>query len=160
VGQAVSQPGVVRELAAGETGLAAPALLELHPQHGTRRALVQRVDALQRPTGYRLAGTFVEGEEAAVAACGFRIVPLLGWGDRALYVDDFVTRADRRCAGHGTALFSWLLELARDAGCDELHLDSGVERERRDAHRFYFRHGMAVESFHFVRSVRPSRVDP
>src|SRR3954452_19031939 len=153
MGQRVNRPGVVRELAVGETGLAAPALLELHPQHGTTRALVERVDALQRPTGYRLAGAFVEGEAAAACACGFRVVPLLGWGDRALYIDDFVTRADHRRAGHGAALFAWLLDVARDAGCDELHLDSGVDRERHDAHRFYFRHGMAVESFHFVRPV-------
>jgi GNAT superfamily N-acetyltransferase len=146
-------PGTARELAAGETALAAPALLELHPQHGTEQALVERVDVQQRPLGYRLAGAFVAGDDLAVAACGFRIVPLLGWGDRALYVDDFVTRAAHRRAGHGTALFSWLLGVAREERCDELHLDSGVELERLDAHRFYFGNGMRVASFHFVRSV-------
>lgn len=149
----MSEPAAARELIAGETALAATALLELHPQQGTAEALVRRVDGEQRPEGYRVAGAFVAGDEFAVAACGFRIVSLLGWGDRALYVDDFVTRAAHRSAGHATTLFSWLVGVARAERCDELHLDSGVELDRLDGHRFYFRNGMRVASFHFVRPV-------
>ena len=33
------------------------------------------------------------------------------------------------------------------AGCAQLHLDSGVQREK--AHRFYFREGMGVNAYHF-----------
>lgn len=40
-----------------------------------------------------------------------------------------------------------LADFARTNGCGELHLDSGVHRDR--AHRFDFTQGLAVKSFHF-----------
>jgi hypothetical protein len=39
------------------------------------------------------------------------------------------------------------------AGCDELHLDSGVGPEREDAHRLYFNAGLRIASYHFSRPV-------
>src|SRR3712207_9497706 len=88
----------VRELAAGETRRAARALLELRPRFEADR-LVARVDDVLRPGGYRLAGSFEDGEEEASAAAGFRVIEMLAWG-RALYVDDLVTLPDRRGRGH------------------------------------------------------------
>jgi hypothetical protein len=37
--------------------------------------------------------------------------------------------------------------LARELGCENLALDSGTQRQR--AHKFYFRAGMTITSFHF-----------
>ena len=48
-------------------------------------------------------------------------------------------------------LLDWLAEEAKEHGCGQLHLDSGVQR--RDAHRFYFREGMGITSFHFAKEV-------
>ena len=144
----------VRELYAGDTVRAARALLELRPQFGDAATLAARVDDVQRPQGYRLAASFEDGAEEASAAAGFRIVAMLAWG-RGLYVDDLVTLPGHRGRGHADALFAWLEEEARRAGCDELHLDSGVGPERADAHRFYFRHGLRISSYHFARAVRP-----
>ena len=144
----------VRELHAGDTIRAARALLELRPQFGDAATLAARVDDLQRPQGYRLAASFEDGAEEASAAAGFRIVAMLAWG-QGLYVDDLVTLPGHRGRGHADALFAWLEEEARRAGCDELHLDSGVGPERADAHRFYFRHGLRISSYHFARAVRP-----
>jgi hypothetical protein len=39
--------------------------------------------------------------------------------------------------------------LARSAGCAKLNLDSGTQRQQ--AHKFYFREGMVVTSFHFAK---------
>jgi GNAT superfamily N-acetyltransferase len=140
---------VVREIFEGESALAAAALLELRPHHGTVEALAARIDA-QRADGYRIVASLDEGEAAAVA--GFRIGENAAWG-RFLYVDDLVTRGDRRGRGHADAVMAWVEDEAVRAGCDELHLDSGVGPEREDAHRFYFRHGMRITSYHFARSV-------
>ena len=41
-----------------------------------------------------------------------------------------------------------LREQAENAGCDAFHLDSGVQRDR--AHRFYFRYGFTISSYHFL----------
>jgi GNAT superfamily N-acetyltransferase len=141
----------IRELPEDETHRAARALLELRPHRGPAAALIVQADA-QRPGGYRLAGSFEPGEEEAAAVAGFRIQENLAWG-RHLYVDDLVTRADRRGRGHGGALMRWLAVQACRAGCDALHLDSGVGAEREDAHRLYFNAGLRISSYHFQRAV-------
>ena len=64
-----------------------------------------------------------------------------------MYIDDLVTDASRRSSGHGAKLLRWLRQTACEAGCAELHLDSGVQRH--DAHRFYLVHGMKIASHHF-----------
>ena len=144
-------PGV-RELPAGETGLAARALLELRPQYGDAERLAAHVDAVQRAEGYRLLGSFDDGAGEASAAAGFRVVEMLAWG-RGLYVDDLVTLPEARGRGHADALFAWLDEEAERLGCASFHLDSGVGPDRADAHRFYFRHGLRIASFHFSRGL-------
>lgn len=142
----------VRELPAGETARAARALLELRPQYRDAERLVARIDGVQRAQGYRLLGSFEPGAGEASAAAGFRLVESLHWG-RGLYVDDLVTLPEARGRGHADALFRWLDEEADRQGCDSFHLDSGVGPERADAHRFYFRHGLRIASFHFARAI-------
>jgi GNAT superfamily N-acetyltransferase len=142
----------VREIGPGETALAARTLLELRPGLGSAEALVLQVDERQRPTGYRLVGSFEEGDREAAAVAGFRINEFLAWG-RHLYVDDLVTAAAHRGRGHAGRLFAWLEEEARREGCVQLHLDSGLGEDRADAHRFYFRHGLRIASFHFAREL-------
>src|SRR5687767_1980593 len=92
----------VRELAEGETALAAAALLALRPHVGDAAAMVARVDA-QRADGYRVVASFEPGEREAAAAAGFRVGENLAWG-RHLYVDDLSTLPERRGGGHGAAL--------------------------------------------------------
>ncbi|MEO8690148.1 MAG: GNAT family N-acetyltransferase [Solirubrobacteraceae bacterium] len=141
----------VRELGPGETALAARTLLELRPGPGSAETLVGQIER-QRATGYRLAGAFAGGDEKAAAVAGFRINEFLAWG-RHLYVDDFVTAETHRGQGHADRLFAWLEAEARRAGCTQLHLDSAVGEHRQDAHRFYFRHGLRIASFHFEREL-------
>ena len=61
------------------------------------------------------------------------------------------TLPEARGQGHAGALLDWLLAEARARGCDEIHLDSGVQAERWDAHRLYLNHGYAITSHHFAR---------
>ena len=141
----------VREIGPGETALVARTLLELRPGLGSPEALVRQVER-QRRTGYRLVGAFTRGDEEAAAVAGFRINEFLAWG-KHLYVDDLVTAAAHRGQGHADRLFAWLEEEARQAGCTQLHLDSGLGENRQDAHRFYFRHGLRIAAFHFQREL-------
>lgn len=68
-----------------------------------------------------------------------------------LYIDDLITDAGHRSSGVGKALLGWCEAKARDAGCTQLTLDSGTPRLK--AHKFYFREGLQITSFHFVKSL-------
>jgi GNAT superfamily N-acetyltransferase len=67
-------------------------------------------------------------------------------------VDDLITDEARRSSGVGRALLGYLEQKARAAGFDNLTLDSGTQRLQ--AHKFYFREGMAVTSFHFMKKLK------
>jgi GNAT superfamily N-acetyltransferase len=71
---------------------------------------------------------------------------------KQLYVDDLITDEARRSSGVGRALLGYLEQKARAAGFDSLTLDSGTQRLQ--AHKFYFREGMAVTSFHFMKKLK------
>src|SRR3954466_11710194 len=143
----------IREIHEGETLRAARALLELRPHRAPAEALAALADG-QRAAGYRLAGSFEPGGDGAAAVAGFRVQQNLAWG-RHLYVDDLATRADRRGRGHGGALMRWLAEEAARAGCEQLHLDSGVGADREAPPRLYFNAGLRISSYHFQRAVGP-----
>jgi GNAT superfamily N-acetyltransferase len=143
---------VIRELSAGETHLAYKAMLELRPAVGDEAAFVMRIDTVQRLEGYRLAASFVEGDEQAAAVAGFRVVHYIAWGD-ALYCDDLGTRTEHRGHGHAGNLIDWMIDEARRLRCGQLHLDSGVGDDRQDAHRLYFNKGMRISAYHFSRPV-------
>jgi GNAT superfamily N-acetyltransferase len=114
-----------------------PVMHQLRP-HLSRQSFLERVRR-QMGEGYRLALLEESGLPAAVA--GFRVCENLAWG-RFLYVDDLVSLDARRSRGLGKRLLSWLYAQAREQGCAELHLDSGLQR--KGAHRFYEREGVEV----------------
>ena len=127
------------------------AMQALRSHHGDEAEFVRRVDEIQRPEGYRLVGAFEEAApERCLAVAGFRELHNLAWG-HVVYVDDLSTNPDGRRRGYGRALLEWCAEEARRLGCDALHLDSGVEANRLDAHRLYLNTGMRITSYHFAR---------
>jgi GNAT superfamily N-acetyltransferase len=119
-----------------------PVMAELRP-HLAEEEFVARVRRQAAAHGYELA-YLDDGGVKAVA--GFRVGEFLAWG-KILYVDDLVSTSGERSKGYGGALFDWLVELARERGCGQFHLDSGVQRF--DAHRFYLAKRMNIEAHHF-----------
>jgi GNAT superfamily N-acetyltransferase len=143
---------MIRELPAGETHLAYRAMLELRPAMGDEVAFVDRIDKVQRPEGYRLVASFIDGDDQAAAVAGFRVVHYIAWGD-VLYCDDLGTRPEHQGKGHAGKLLDWMIEEARRLGCGQFHLDSGPAEDRQDAHRLYFNKGMRISAYHFSRPV-------
>ena len=139
-----------REIQPGDTGSAYLAMKALRTHVADEAEFVRLVDEVQRPEGYRLVGAFDAEEPAAAAVAGFRTGNNLAWG-RFLYVDDLATRPEFRRRGLGTGLLVWLAREAARLGCEELHLDSGVQLERADAHRLYLNSGLVITSHHFAR---------
>ncbi len=125
---------------------ALPVLLELRP-HLTGETLAE-IYAEGHPQGLRFTAVYEQGRCLAVA--GWRLVATTV-AVRKLYVDDLVTTSQERGRGVGRALIGELERRAREAGCQVLDLDSGTART--EAHHFYFREGMRITSFHFVRTL-------
>ncbi len=117
-------------------------MAELRP-HLKRETFVPRVRSME-PDGFRLA--FISDGGRVVAVAGYRISTNLFYG-RHLYVDDLVTADAERSKGHGRELLAWLRALAVETDCAAFHLDSGVQRKR--AHAFYLREGLALSGHHF-----------
>ena len=124
-----------------------PVIVQLRPHLEAEEFLSQVLR--QRNGGYRLACLEAGGVVRAVA--GYRSFETLAWG-RICYVDDLVTDAESRSQNFGRAMFDWLLARARETECNQLHLDSGVQRF--DAHRFYLARRMAITSHHFAIPLR------
>jgi GNAT superfamily N-acetyltransferase len=130
----------------------------LRTHHDDEGEFVRRVDDVQRPDGYRLVGAFGD-DGRCLAVAGFRELNNLAWG-HVVYVDDLSTHPDGRRRGYGRALLEWCAEEAARLGCEALHLDSGVEANRLDAHRLYLNTGMRITSFHFAKPIAPAEPTP
>jgi GNAT superfamily N-acetyltransferase len=102
----------------------------------------------QMESGYHLA--YLTENDIVNTVAGFHFGESLSW-NRYLYVDDLITDAAQRSRGCGKAMLDWLAGHARDNGCEQLHLDSGLHRA--DAHRFYQREGMPSVAYHFAKQV-------
>jgi GNAT superfamily N-acetyltransferase len=121
-------------------------MAQLRP-HLRESDFVERI-CRQQQQGYRLAYLEAGGQIRSLA--GYRFLEFLAWG-RVCYLDDLITDADSRSQGFAGALFDWVIARAREAGCDQFHLDSGVQRF--DAHRFYHARRMTISSHHFSRTL-------
>jgi GNAT superfamily N-acetyltransferase len=119
---------------------------ELRP-HLQREAFVDLVRELEKD-GFRLV--YISDGEKVVAVAGYRISTSLFMG-RHLYIDDLVTASAERSKGYGEQMLCWLRDLAEAEGCNVLHLDSGTHRH--EAHKFYFRQGFSIASFHFSQQL-------
>lgn len=121
-------------------------MTELRP-HLTKSLYLSRVREAQKQ-GYQLA--FLKDAGSVVAVAGYRIGTNLFMG-KNLYVDDLVTCAKARSEGYGEALINWLRDTAQKSGCEVLHLDSGTQRDQ--AHKFYFKQGLSIASYHFSQKL-------
>lgn len=120
-----------------------PAFLTLRP-HLSLDAFKQQVRR-QQTQGYRIVA--VRTGEQVLSAAGYRFAEYLAWG-KVLYIDDLTTLESARGHGHAGALLDWLIDQAREQGCNAVHLDSGYQRHA--AHRLYLNKGFALSSHHLA----------
>jgi GNAT superfamily N-acetyltransferase len=137
----------VREMVSDEEVASTfPVMCQLRPHLG-EEGYVERIREIRRG-GYRLAAVVDEDRVRCVA--GFRVQDYLYCG-KHLYVDDLVTDEGSRSEGYGKLMLDWLVDEAKRSGCEQFHLDSGVQRH--DTHRFYFREGMKISAYHFSKTL-------
>ena len=104
---------------------------------------VQQVSLLKKE-GYQLV--FCEVKSSVIAVAGFRILNSLSW-QKYVYVHDLVVDSAYRSQGYGECLLQWVINYSRQNGCQQLHLDSGVQRFA--AHRFYLSQYLEIKAHHF-----------
>lgn len=92
---------------------------------------------------------FVEENNEAAAVAVFEYGYNLFRG-RYVYIDDLSTLPEYRGRGYAGQLVDWISEYARREGYEEVHLDSGVNEARTDAHRLYLNKRFKVTSLHFA----------
>jgi GNAT superfamily N-acetyltransferase len=120
---------------------------QLRP-HLEEKAFAQQV-LRQMTEGYRLV--YLEDKDELKSLAGFRILEFLAWG-KVLYIDDLITDSEARGKGYGGKLLQWVIEQAKLAGCNQVHLDSGPQRH--DAHRLYLNQGMKIIGYHFAMDLQ------
>ena len=139
----MTKPRIVLAKTPEEIRRCFPVMRELRTHFTDADKFLEQVQRQQKE-GYQIAFVESEGEMRAVA--GYRFLESLFSG-KNLYVDDLVTREADRSKGFGANLLDWLIEQARERGCETVELDSGVQRF--DAHRFYFSKRLSISSYHF-----------
>lgn len=97
--------------------------------------------------GYILV--YIEENGKAVCASGFRMTDHLAWG-KPIYIDDLSTLPEARGKGYASAILDYIFRFAAENGRDQVHLDSGCNKERYDAHRLYLKKGFNITSHHFA----------
>lgn len=120
-----------------------PVVVQLRPSYSEDSFLVQVKNQLAM--NYHLV--YMQYDETVCAVAGYRYLENLAWG-KFMYVDDLITDYQQRSKGYGKILLDWLIEEAKKDQCQQLHLDSGVQRT--DAHRFYKREGLNYTSQHYA----------
>jgi GNAT superfamily N-acetyltransferase len=109
---------------------------------------LSRVKRQSQNGGYQVAALFDDGQVRCVA--GYRLYECLAWG-KFMYVDDLISDQNGRSKNYGKQMLAWLVDEAQKNGCQEFHLDSGVQRHA--AHRFYLRERMDITCFHFAKKI-------
>ncbi len=101
--------------------------------------------------GYNLI--YIEENGKAVCASGFRFTEHLLWG-KAIYIDDLSSLPESRGKGYASLLLDYIFNLAKEKNCNQVHLDSGCNDRRYDAHRLYLKKGFNITSHHFAFVVK------
>ena len=124
-----------------------PALLVLRPHLDETTMLVMLHE--QRATEqYQVAFVDAGDGNPAPAVITYRRMTLLFSG-KTIYIDDLTTLPDGRGKGYAGALLDFVIEQAREMGCQTVSLDSGHGANRTDAHRLYLNKRFMISSHHF-----------
>jgi ribosomal protein S18 acetylase RimI-like enzyme len=100
------------------------------------------------PNGYRMVAIF--NDEKCVGLSGFWINTKL-YSGKYLEIDNFIVDAAYRSQELGKQLSDWMHQLAINENCQTIMLDAYTSNNA--AHRFYFREGFHIKSYHFYKTL-------
>ena len=109
-------------------------------------------EAVQKTLADNRQIIFVETDGQAAAVAVFETGYNLFRG-KYIYIDDLSTLPEHRGHGYAGILLDWIIDFAKKEKYDQIHLDSGVNPNRTDAHRLYLNKRFQITSVHFVANV-------
>lgn len=121
---------------------------QLRPHLDDKQKFIEQIHR-QIQEGYHLA--YIQDQGTVRSLVGFRFLEFLAWG-KVLYIDDLISDAMTRRYGYGSTILKWTIHQAREAKCDQVHLDSGPQRH--DAHRLYLNNGFKIIGHHFALDLK------
>lgn len=96
--------------------------------------------------GYRQV--MAKDSQEVIGVAGFTPITRLYIG-RVMRINDFVIRDGYRGQGIGKEMLNFIAQEAKRLSCEALVLDTSIER--KEAHRFYERHGFEIRAHHYVK---------
>ncbi|WP_254412931.1 GNAT family N-acetyltransferase [Dyadobacter diqingensis] len=109
-------------------------------------------DAVQKTLADKRQIIFIEEDGQAAAVAVFETGYNLFRG-KYIYIDDLSTLPQHRGKGYAGVLLDWISDFAQKGEYQEIHLDSGVNVNRTNAHRLYLNKRFQITSLHFVANV-------
>lgn len=122
-------------------------LTELRP-HLKKEIFVDQIIE-QQSQGYKMI--IVEENSDIVSYIGFRFFTTLAWG-KIIYIDDLITKESSRGKGYAKALLEHVKNVAIEANCNQIHLDSGYTRYL--AHKFYLKENFELNAHHLMLKLK------
>lgn len=112
----------------------------------------QYIEAVQKTLADNRQIIFIEEADEAVAIAVFETGYNLFRG-KYIYIDDLSTLPAHRKKGYAGILLDWIMNYAKQENYDQIHLDSGINEARTNAHRLYLNKRFQITSMHFVTKV-------
>lgn len=109
-------------------------------------------DAVEKTLADNRQIIFIEEDGQAAAVAVFETGYNLFRG-KYIYIDDLSTLPQYRGNGYAGVLLDWISDFAQKEEYQEIHLDSGVNVNRTNAHRLYLNKRFQITSLHFVANV-------
>lgn len=122
-------------------------LKELRP-HLTFDSFRQIFSEAQKTSNYQIIG--LEDETGLVALMGYRILHDFVHG-KHIYIDDLVSKEASRSKGYGTILLEHAEEIAKENGCTNLRLCTGIENEA--GKKFYQKNNWNLRAVVFKKKI-------
>lgn len=138
----------IRALETADLAEAAPLLASLNPDTPPSLVAERLHRILDEHPHYRLVGAFTGGKLAGVAG-GWIATKI--WCGRYLEIDNLVVHENHRSSGIGSLLIRHLVDVAEEADCKVVVLDSYTSNH--PSHRLYYRLGFEVWGYHFVKPI-------
>ena len=110
------------------------------------------LEAVQKTLADNRQIIFIEDDGQAAAVAVFETGYNLFRG-KYIYIDDLSTLPAYRGKGYAGILLDWIFDFAKNEDYQQVHLDSGVNINRSDAHRLYLNKRFQITSMHFVANV-------
>lgn len=101
------------------------------------------------PHNYGQIGAFIE--DKCVGVSGYWIQWKI-WCDKCLEMDNVVVATEFRSQGIGKLLEEFLVQKAKEKGCDMMALDAYVDNFK--VHKFYVNQGYHARGYHFIKHLK------